>query len=270
VGEARREWNLSTAVEYLNEAGARGSDIACLGETVNTMGIALTAQNLSQWAEAVPGLYTEALGAVARRFRMVVICPIHAHVDGAVRNVAVVLGRGGEVIGWYAKVHCTQGERSYGVTPGSAWPVFDLDCGRIGIQICHDNSFPEAARCLALAGAEIVFWPHVQSGWGDLTWDAVLRTRAIDNHLYLVAACYGTPVGRAWRPGLMTGRSGVVAPDGTVLVDAGRYPGVATTTIDLDRPRIAQDFTRPGEHPFWPDVLADRRPETFGRLVEDS
>lgn len=263
----RRAWNLEMATSYLQEAGARGSDIACLGETVNAIGVPLTAESLSRFAEMLPGEFTARLGAVACRYRMYVVCPLYARIDGAVRNVAVILDRAGEIVGWYAKVHCTQGERVCGVMPGDSWPTFALDFGRIGVQICHDNSFPESARCLALNGAEIVFWPHVQAGWGDVAWDAVLQARAIDNHLYLVAVCYGTPPTQAWRPGMMVGRSGIVAPDGSVRADAGRYPGVATVAVDLDQPRLAHDFTRSGDHPFWADVLADRRPDTYQRLV---
>ncbi len=263
----RRAWNLEMATSYLQEAGARGCDIACLGEIVNAVGVPLTAESLPRFAETLPGEFTARLGAIARRYRMYVVCPLYAHVDGNVRNVAVILDRAGEIVGWYAKVHCTQSERAYGVTPGDAWPTFALDFGRVGVQICHDNSFPESARCLALNGAEIVFWPHVQSGWGDVAWDAVLRARAIDNHLYLVAACYGTPPSLAWRPGMMVGRSGVVAPDGSIRADAGRSPGIATVAVDLDQPRLAHDFTRGGDHPFWADVLADRQPDTYQRLV---
>lgn len=260
-------WKLEAAESYVAEAGQRGSDLACLGEVANTFGLNLDAASLPARCEALPGPWTTRLGALARRYHMALVCPLHVLLNGQPRNAAVLLGRDGTLLGTYLKVHCTQSERALGVVPGDSWPVFELDFGRVGIQICHDNSFPESARCLALGGAEIVCWPHVQSGWGEVAWEAVLRTRAIDNHLYLLAASFGTAPENAWRPGMLVGRSAIVEPDGGWRADAGRYPGIATATVDLGRPRLAHDFTRGGEHPFWPDVLADRRPTSYEILV---
>jgi predicted amidohydrolase len=154
-----------------------------------------------------------------------------------------------------------------GVEPGAEWPVFELDFGTLGIMICHDVAFPESARCLALNGAEVVCWPHVQSGWGDVVWDITLRSRAIDNGVYLLSSCYGTPADMAWRPGMMVGRSGVVGPDGTVLADAGRRPGVVTATADLDQPLLKHNFTYVGDHDFRATMLETRRPETYAAVT---
>ena len=129
-------------------------------------------------------------------------------------------------------------ERDLGIVPGESWPVFELDFGRIGVQICHDNSFPESARCLTLNGAEIIFWPHVMSGWGGEFMDILLRSPAIHNGIYHVPVCFGNQPGTAWRPGMLIGRSSIIGPDGTICADAGRYPGIAMAWIDLDAPRV--------------------------------
>lgn len=263
----KRESNIVTALEMLSQAGERGSDIACLGEVFSTLGINTTKENLLEKIETVPGEVCERVGKIAKKYEMYIIAPVFGLVDGVPRNVAQVIDRNGRYIGGYFKVHPTDGELELGIVAGDDWPIFELDFGKIGIQICHDNSFPESARCLALNGAEIIFWPHVQSGWGDIIWDITLRSRAIDNCVFFVSACYGCEDNRAWRPGMMQGRSGIVDQDGLILAEAGRKKGIATTTVDLEKRRIAHSFTLGGEYDFWTDVLNNRRPDTYGPIV---
>lgn len=265
---ARQRANFAQAAEGLETAGRRGADIACLGETCNVLGLALTARN-------APGLVREAhaealrrFAPIARRHRMAIVAPILALLDGVVRNVALVLDARGRLIGRYLKVHCIENEKAYGVVPGDTWPVFDVAGARIGVQICHDNSFPESARCLALAGAEVIFWPHVMSGWGGEFMDVLLRAPAVHNGVHFVPVCYGCPADRAWMPGMLIGRSSIIGPDATIVADAGRHPGIALATIDLDAPRIAGSFTRDGDW-VWPiDMRNDRRPDTYGEIVK--
>lgn len=266
-GAAQQESNWQTAARWLDEAGQRGADIACVGETFNALGLRLQPETLHATVAEAVARASEQLGAVARRHRMHIIAPVYGLWDGTPRNVALLLDRDGVLVGSYCKVHCTEAERDLGIIPGDAWPVFDLDFGCIGIQICHDNSFPESARCLMLNGAEVIFWPHVQSGWGDVMWDITLRSRAIDNGVHHVAVSYGCPPHRAWKPGMMVGRSSIVAPDGTITADAGRYPGIALARVDLDAPRLAHSFTRAGEYVFRADMLDDRRPDTYQPLT---
>ncbi len=266
--EAVKQANIDRACEMLAEAGQRGSDIALLGEMFPLIGVALTAEALQRFADEVPGPAFHRLAAVARAHRMYILAPVLSRCAGRLYNCTWILGREGELIGHYHKVHLTQMERSLGLVAGDSFPVFRLDFGIVGVMTCHDNSFPESARCLALEGAEVIFWPHMMSGWGELGWDAVYyRSRTIDNDVYLVAACYGVSEGRAWRPGMMIGRSAIINRDGLTLAEASRYPGIATATIDLDRRRLAHDFTRPGDWVYWEDVLQDRRPEVYEAIV---
>jgi predicted amidohydrolase len=170
-------------------------------------------------------------------------------------------------------VHPTRAELSAGRSAGCDFPVFDLDVGpnlrlRLGVQICHDNSFVESARCLALGGAELICWPHVQTGWGDIVWDITLRSRAIDNGVWLVSSCYTAATGRGWVPGMLVGRSGIVAPDGFILAEMARDPGVATTTVDFDAPRLIHGWTDDEDHPFVDELHRDRRPGAYGRITD--
>jgi predicted amidohydrolase len=264
---ARQTHNFDTAGQWLTQAGESGADIACLGETFNIMGLKLTPESTAATVGDARARAVKHFAPIARRFGMAIIAPVMTGVDGQVRNIALVLDRGGEYIGHYTKVHCIENEKALGVIPGDDWPVFDLDFGRIGIQICHDNSFPESARCLTMNGAEVIFWPHVMGGWGGEFMDILLRSPAIHNGIYHVPVCFGCPPDRAWQPGMLIGRSSIIGPDAMITADAGRYPGIALARIDLDAPRVATSFTRDGDYVWQVDMFNDRRPETYEPLV---
>ncbi|NPV07884.1 MAG: carbon-nitrogen hydrolase family protein [Anaerolineae bacterium] len=261
--EALRRSNLDHAVASLDEAGSRGCDIACLPEAFSTYRVPLDAS-----PEPVPGEVTEAVARVAARWGMYVIAPLAGVVEGVKRNAAVVLGRDGAILGQYFKVHLTQPELDAGYVPGDELPVFDLDFGRIGIMTCLDNSFPETARTLAVKGAEIIFFPHVQSGFGEVGWMAQLISRAIDSCVYLVPVTFGVGREEPWMPGTIMGRSGVIGHDGETLVSAGRLPGVASVVVDLDQPRWVRCFGVVGLSNYRFHAMARRRPEVYGALVE--
>ncbi len=264
----RIEVNFAEAERWLVMAGEGGADIACLGETFNTVGVSPEPEEVMEWAADAEGAVKERFGPLARKYGMGVIAPVHAVREGKLRNVALVLSETGELLGGYEKVHCTEKERELGVVPGREWPVFTIKGARVGIQICHDNSFPESARCLTLAGAEILFWPHVMGGWGGEFMDVLLKSPAIHNGIHHVPVCFGCPADRAWRPGMLIGRSSIIGPDGTIHADAGRHPGIACATVDLDAPRLAHWFTRPGDFVFRDDMLNDRRPDAYALLTE--
>ncbi|NOZ64391.1 MAG: carbon-nitrogen hydrolase family protein [Caldiserica bacterium] len=268
--EQIKKKNLEKALKWVKIAGERRSDIVCLGEIFTTLGINNDRYDYNQQAEDIPGpgSVLEELSQIARQYEMYIIAPVLGRCEGIIRNVALVIDRGGRLFGQYYKVHCTREERNKGVVPGDEFNVFNLDFGRIGIMICYDNSFPESARVLALKGAEIIFWPHIQIGWGEVAWEAILRSRAIDNGIYLVSSSYGVPDEKAWRPGMIQGRSGIVCPDGLIISEMGYRIGVATAELDLDKPRIIGDLTLPGDRDFKKDMLADRRPETYKKISE--
>jgi predicted amidohydrolase len=262
-----RESNLRAATYWLDQAGMQGADIACVGEMFNILGMSLTSDTLQSSIDGALNQAIERLGPIARRYRMIVIAPIAALIEGTPRNTALILSRNGDLSGVYCKVHCTENERALGIVPGAEWPTFSLDFGKIGIQICHDNSFPESARCLALNGAEIIFWPHSMSGWGDAFMDVLMRSPAAHNGICHVPVCFGYDAKQAWRPGMLIGHSSIIAPDGIILADAGRQSGIALSRINLDFPRIAHDFTRTGEYVWREEMLRDRRPETYAPLT---
>lgn len=271
--EEARAAHLAAVTELLLEAAARNTDLAVLPEHLNVVGAPIDqVDGYRVAAETLEGATVQAIRRLAASHRMAVVLPIYRMDDGGrLRNSAVVIDRAGQIAGCYDKVHPTRGECSpRGVVPGDTWPVFDLGFGQVGVMICHDNSFVESARCLALNGAEIIAWPHVQSGWGDVVWDITLRSRAIDNGVYLVSSCFAVRGEGAWRPGMMVGRSGVVGQDGAILAEMSREVGVATTTVDLDQQRLVHSWSVAGEYPYVEEFRKDRRPDTYGVLASKS
>ena len=257
---------VAEAVRLLDEAGRCGADVACLPEYLNVLGCPDQA-----WFEPLVD-DDERLRAqivdLAVRHRMYVVLPLLEKRGQARYNTGLVIDRRGAVVGRYDKTHLTAEERGrYKVTPGSSYPVFDLDFGRIGIMICYDGHFPEVSRILALQGAEIIFFPSLQRHLTASQLEVQLRARAVDNCLYVARSSYGYAADVAWTPGMMVGKSCVVDFEGTILADAGPRVGLCLQRIDLDRPR-ARERSFGGEvgdaRRF---MLQDRRPDTYERLT---
>jgi predicted amidohydrolase len=255
----RKQFRVEALRHWLQQAGEEGADLACMGEFC-------TGDMLVE--DAFTGPTVQLAEGMAARYEMHIILPIMAHVEGVLRNVALVINDQGAIVGHYEKVHPTRGEMAKGVIAGNDFPVFDLSFGRLGICICHDISFPESTRVLGVRGAEIIVWPHWWSGWGEELCSAVIKSRAIDNGAWLVQASFGIQEGKAWRPGMIIGSSGVVGPDGQVLSNAGRYVGMSVVTIDLDKSRIAHSFTWSDDDDIRQSILADRRPDAYGALTD--
>ena len=258
--------NIANALAYIEEAGRRGCDVACLPEMFASYGLPTGLPSEHGW-DTVPGEAVEQVARAARRNRMYVIAPLAAKVDGVPRNTAAIIDRSGALVGQYFKTHLTQPELDAGFVAGDCLPVFGLDFGRIGIMTCLDSVFPEVARVLAVRGAEVVFFPHVQSGYGEVGWVAQLASRAIDSCVYIVPVSFGTGADDPWMPGIIMGRSGVIGQDGLWLVSAGRLAGVASTMVDLDQPRWVRCFGVSGQANYREQAMARRRPDLYSPLV---
>jgi len=261
-----KEHNLRRIEEGLNTAGERGSDVAIFGEYANVRHLPLDREHARDYADEVPGAVTDRIAHLARRHSMNILAPLVGLCDGRLRNVTVLIGRDGAIIGRYFKAHLPLPEAEWGFEPGEDIPVFDFDFGRVGVMTCMDIEYPEHALVLMLRGAEVIFFPHVQSGWGEIDWEIRYRARAIDTGLYIVSACYGVEKDEPWRPGMMVGRSSVIGPDGTIMADAGRWAGVLTTHLDLDCRRVSDfHFARLCERTL--AIKASRRPELYAELT---
>jgi len=169
--------------------------------------------------------------------------------------VAVALGRS---LGVYRKVHLFDEEKRWFTAGRAPWPVYRMGAARVGVMICFDWRFPEAARALALSGAEVLahpsnlVLPHCQEA---------MRTRALENRIYCVTA---NRVGEDRRPGKVvrfTGGSQIVDPGGTVLGHASRVrAGLVAAPCDLAKARDKRINSRN-------DLMRDRAPSLYGRLA---
>ncbi len=257
---------VATAFDQLREAADRGATIACIPEYLNIIG-----QMPVQAAERIPHApaFIDQIRDLADTLGIAVIAPVLIYDDGLLRNRAFVIDADGQIVGHYDKTHLVATESSdWGIVPGTSYPVFDLGWGTIGVMICYDGCFPEPARILALAGAEVIFFPSLQRGYTERELDLQVRARAFDNYTHIVRSSYGTPVDEVWRPGTAVGKSCIGAPDGTLLSDLGRFTGVATAVVDLDAPMLGERFHGGDEGPLRAMRLADRHPETYGPLTD--
>jgi N-carbamoylputrescine amidase len=190
----------------------------------------------------------------------------YCEIDNGVRyNSAVCVG-GGEILGHHRKVHQPLGEgMSY--SPGEDWSSFDTPVGRLGMMICYDKAFPEAARSLALDGAEIIScmsaWPAASTNptpnVDDDRWrhrfDLYDRARALENQVVWVSANQAGTFGSL----RFVGHAKVVAPGGEILADSGLHAGMAVAEVDVEKELAG---ARGGMF-----HLRDRRPATYAAAV---
>lgn len=207
--------------EYIDQFAPREHpDVIVLGEMINRVGVR---GEPDVQAEPIPGPSTELMAEQARRYKAWIAFSIVERDGSDLFNTGVLIDRTGRIAGKYRKVQLPFEEVSRGIAPGSDFPVFNTDFGKVGMLICHDASFPEAARELALKGAEVILMPI----WGGR--EPLVRARAIENGVYLVTSGYDYP-------------SEIISPTGEVLaaVPVGK-PAVAVTEIDLSQ-RFRQDW----------------------------
>lgn len=261
----KKKNNLAVIREQLEAAGKAASDIVLLGEYANLWHRGTSQRKRDYNAETLEASIVQVVSAYAKTYAMNIVFPMLAKVDGVPGNYCVLFDRSGKITGTYRKSHPTIAEQKLGMKRGDGLPVFDLDCARIGIMTCMDIEYPEVAQTLMVKGAELLLFPHVQGGWGEIGWEIRYRARAVDTGLYLVSSCYGYDEGE-WGPGRMIGRSGVIGRDGTIVADIGRRVGAVTIDLDLDLKRITHFFF---EHKYDRTlaVCASRRPELYKELV---
>ena len=208
-------------------------------------------------------LCEEKVAAIARKYGMYIVACYVKPVGDAIYNTASIFDRSGAIVGAYNKTHLPPNE-FWQIAPGDDIPVFQLDFGTVGIQICYDMMFPEVSRVLSLRGAEVVFHPTAGYGWYDSIGEATLRTRANDGSFHLVTAKNYVFNG--------AGRSSVVDHWGQILADAGFYPdALVFADIDLDALKTQPDWFYPtgmsGEARVRVRHDRERRPELYGTIT---
>jgi predicted amidohydrolase len=211
--------NCEEFAPLIEQAAKRGADLVVLGETVTYYGMG---KSFAEIAEPVPGPSTEYFGMLAKTHGLYIVAGLLERDRHLIYNVAVLLGPDGKVAGKYRKVCLPRGEIEGGIAPGKAYPVFLTRFGKLGMMVCYDGFFPEVARELANAGAEVIAWPV----WGcnpDLA-----GARACDSQIYIVSSTY-EDISRNW---MLTA---IYGPDGKPLEKAEKWGSVIVTEVDLDR-----------------------------------
>lgn len=219
------EPNLAHVRRELARLAGEGVQLALLPEMWAT-GFAYRQLNelASRTGEVVAELTT-----LSRQYGMVIVGSLPEPHEDKVYNTAYVLDNG-ELKGKYRKIHLfslMQEDRSF--DGGTEWLLVDTSVGRVGVFICYDLRFPELARRLALEGAEILVVPGEWPKPRQEHWRTLLRARAIENQLFVIAAnCCGM-VGKLD----FFGMSMIIDPKGEVVAEAGYAPQSITATLDF-------------------------------------
>ena len=200
-------------IELVQAKVAVGTDVILLPEGVTVVG---TGKQYAEIAETVPGPTTTKLGELARAKKAYVVAGIYEREGIALYNTAVLIDRSGEVLGKYRKVYLPREEIEAGLTPGSDYPTFATDFGRVGVMICWDLQYADPARALARRGAELLLVPI----WGGN--ETLGKARAIENRVFIATSGYDYP-------------TYVMDPDGEILAIGREDGSTAVAAVDLNK-----------------------------------
>jgi len=266
--------NISKAIAGIRNAAAQGAQIVCLQELFTSLYFCDVEEYENfKLAEAIPGGTTDLLSTVAKETGVVIIASLfEKRAQGLYHNTTAVIDADGMYLGKYRKMHIPDDPAYYEkfyFTPGDlGYKVFETKFARIGVLICWDQWYPEAARLTSLMGAEILFFPTA-IGWATSqdeatnteqynAWQTIQRSHAIANGVHVVSV---NRVGFE-QDGAMKfwGGSFVSNPFGTLLSKASHdEEEVLVTEIDLDK----TDSYRT----HWP-FMRDRRIDSYGEIVK--
>lgn len=271
--------NMRHIAEGIERLADDGAQLVVLQELHNSLYFCQT-EDVDNFnlAEPVPGPSTEFYGGLARRFGVVIVTSLfEKRAAGLYHNTAVVMERDGSIAGKYRKMHIPDDPAYYEkfyFTPGDiGFHPIDTSVGRLGVLVCWDQWYPEAARLMALQGADILVYPTA-IGYADSdtpdeqerqreAWTTVQRGHAVANGLHVVTA---NRVGFEPDPSGQTkgisfwGSSMAVGPQGEMLWRAGRDEE-ESAVIDIDMSRCEQ------VRRWWP-FLRDRRIEEYGDILK--
>ena len=273
------EFNLQKLAKGIAQAAQRGAELVVLQELHNTPYFCQTENpDLFDLAEPIPGPSTDFFGTLARQFGIVIVTSLfERRAAGLYHNTAVVIEKDGTIAGKYRKMHIPDDPAYYEkfyFTPGDlGFEPIDTSVGRLGVQVCWDQWYPEGARLMALRGADLLIYPTAIGYESSDTpeeqarqreaWTTVQRGHAVANGLPVIAV---NRTGHELDPSGQThgiqfwGSSFVAGPQGEFLYRAEiDEEVVAIVDIDLQR---SENVRR-----WWP-FLRDRRIEEFSPLAK--
>ncbi len=255
--------NLSHICEKLRQTAAAGAVLTIFPECAVTGYCFESLAEALPYAQSIPGPATNQIAATCAELKCHAIVGMLERSGERVFNAAVLVGPEG-VVGSYRKVHLpflgidmftTPGDRPFAVQ--SAGPI------QVGMNICYDAAFPEAARCLSILGADLIVLPTNWPPGAECTASCVPNARAMENGVYYIAVNrVGTERGFTF-----IGRSKIVDPVGRTLAESQTLgEEILYAEIDPAWARNKHVIRVPGKHEI--DRLADRRPEMYGPLIE--
>lgn len=271
--------NMQHIAEGIEKLAKDGAQLIVLQELHNSLYFCQT-ENVANFdlAEPIPGPSTEFYGDLARRLGVVIVTSLfEKRAAGLYHNTAVVMERDGSIAGKYRKMHIPDDPAYYEkfyFTPGDlGFHPIDTSVGRLGVLVCWDQWYPEAARLMALQGAELLIYPTA-IGYADSdtpdeqerqreAWTTVQRGHAVANGVPVITA---NRVGFEPDPSGQTkgisfwGSSMAVGPQGEMLWRAGRDEE-ESVVIDVDMSRCEQ------VRRWWP-FLRDRRIDKYGDILK--
>jgi beta-ureidopropionase len=258
---------LEKHLPMIHDAGKQGVQILCLQEIFN--GPYFCPSQDRRWydaAEPVPGPTLDRLVPLAKKYQMAMVVPLYEREQaGVYYNTAAILDADGSYLGKYRKTHIPQVAgfwEKFFFRPGNlGYPVFKTRYATIGAYICYDRHFPEGARALGLAGAEIVYNPSATvAGLSQYLWKLEQPAHAVANG-YFVGAINRVGTEAPWNIGKFYGSSYFVDPRGQFVATASEdQDELVVASLDLD---MIEDVRR-----TW-QFFRDRRPDAYGSLVED-
>ncbi len=252
------EANRRKIVERMRTAAEKGAELVIFPECALTGYCFDSLEEAAPFAEPIDGPSAEAIAETCRETGAHAVAGFIEKDGSNCYNAAMLAGPNG-IIGSYRKVHLPFLGVDRFLTPGDKpFHVVELPFGRIGINICYDASFPEAARALKLLGAELIILP---TNWPTGAWrtaEFIINARACENHLNF-AAVNRCGVERGWE---FIGRSKVVDYNGDMLGEASRE-GEEMLVIEVDLQEANKNKIVNVAGSYEIDRLADRRPEFY-------
>lgn len=263
--------NLIKTTKLVEQAAKKGAQIICLQELYKTPYFPQYKNaKKDNYSETVPGESTKVFSAIAEKYKVVIIVPIfEKDKKGRYHNSAVVINTDGKLMPTYRKIHIPQDplfyEKNYFKEGDSGYKIYKTKYATFAVLICYDQWFPEAARAVKLAGADIVFYPtaignilNVKEEEGDWheTWETVMRGHAIANSLYVVAV---NRVGKEDKL-IFWGQSFICNAFGKIIKRGSKNRNeIIISKINLGSNKIIENE--------W-GFMRNRRPDTYQSIVQ--
>lgn len=278
ANSADHKSNINRLTDKIRLLARQGAELIVLQELHNGLYFCQTEDvNIFDLGETIPGPSTEHFGALAKELNIVLVLSLfEKRTAGLYHNTAVVIERDGSIAGKYRKMHIPDDPAYYEkfyFTPGDlGFEPIQTSVGRLGVLVCWDQWYPEAARLMALRGAEVLIYPTA-IGWESSdekteqtrqsdAWQLVQRGHAVANGLPVITV---NRVGHEEDPSGQTngiqfwGRSFVTGPQGELLLELGQSEEMTIVDVDLVRSERVRRW--------WP-FLRDRRIDAFEGLTK--